>query len=149
MALNQKCLKFILNDFRKPFPKQTRKKLIKTAKKTFKYKIPIQDYYWQCYSFILAERPYLAPRVHHFVNLYGFSRNITASIFIYLFTRLIILNWLVGIKMDKFVWIVFIILSICGILLLLNYTKLFKRQAVDVYTLFLSIESSKINLNNN
>jgi hypothetical protein len=135
--------KFILKDFRKPFPKKTRKKIIKTAEETFKYKMPLEDYYWQCYSFIITERPYLAPRVHHFVNLYGFSRNIAASIFIYLFTRLFILNWCIGISMDKFVWIVFSILTLCGILLLWNYTKLFKRQAVDVYTLFLSIDSSK------
>lgn len=138
--------KFILMDFRKPFPKKTRKKIIKTVRETFGYEIPLRDFYWQCYSFIITERPYLAPRVHHFVNLYGFARNIAASIFIYLAIRFFILNCLLDINMDKYVWIVFIILLACAFFMLWNYTKLFKRQAIDVYTLFVSIKCSKTNV---
>lgn len=141
-----RIFKFILFDFRKPFPKKTRKKIIKTVRNTFGYEIPLSDFYWQCYSFIITERPYLAPRVHHFVNLYGFARNIAASIFIYLTIRLLILNCMLGKHMDKYAWIVFSIFLLCAFFMLWNYTKLFKRQAVDVYTLFVSIKSSKTNV---
>lgn len=146
---NEPKCKIFFGRYRKPFNSEMTKNIKKEIGETFNFQVNTDDYYWLCYSYIITVRPYLASRVHHFVNLYGFSRNITAAIFIYLIVRLILLNWILGSKMDAMSWLTWLILLVCGLFMFWNYLKLFKRQALDIYFLFLSIKkdsNSQINI---
>lgn len=127
--------------FRKPFTEKIIDKIDESIEVTFGKDIPRSEYYWLCYSYIITSRPYLATRIHHFVNLYGFSRNIVGSIIIYLFFRLFVLNWHLNSDMDSCSWFVFFILLFSAGVMFWNYLKLFKRQTVDTFFLFLSIKN--------
>ncbi len=116
------------------------------VKNTFGFDVNKEDYYWLLYSFIITTRPYLAPRVHHFVNLYGFSRNVAATFVLYIILRITFLNWIAKSSMDWAVWSVMLIFFIAALFMFWNYLKLFKRQAIDIYYLFLSIRHDKDNI---
>ena len=132
--------KFLFGNYRRPLKPQMIGQLKILVNETFGFDVHKEDYYWLCYSYIITTRPYLASRVHHFVNLYGFSRNITATILIYLFCRPILLWMIIGSKMDGYSWLSWFLLLISAIFMFWNYLKLFKRQAVDIYYLFISIK---------
>lgn len=110
---------------------------------TFGYDVHKDDYYWLCYSYIITTKPFLAPRVHHFVNLYGFSRNITAAILLYLLGRILVLNLILESQMDCYSFLIWTILLFAGIFMFWNYLKLYKRQAIDIYYLFISIKKTE------
>lgn len=131
--------KFFFGNYRRPFKYEMITNVKNSVNKKFGFNVNVEDYYWLCYSYIITARPYLAARVHHFVNLYGFSRNIAAAIFIYLFTRLVFFNWILGSTMDYMAWRTWLLFLLCGSFMFWNYLKLFKRQALDIYFLFLSI----------
>lgn len=135
--------KLLFGNYRRPLKSQMIGEIKSLINKTFGYDVHKDDYYWLCYSYIITTRPFLAPRVHHFVNLYGFSRNITASILLYLSTRLILLNLILGSKMDFYSWLTWILFLLAGAFMFWNYLKLFKRQAIDIYYLFLSIKNTE------
>lgn len=143
---NCNFLKKLTIGFHRPFPAATIKMIDKTVKEVFKYKPEKSEYYWHCYSFVITKRPYLATRVHHFINLYGFSRNVSFAILLYVFFRAVVLNLGFGIGMEKFSAIVSILFSLAGLMMVWNYTKLFRRHAVDVFILFLSIQNDGLSL---
>lgn len=80
----QPRFKLLFGNYRRPFRSEMTYQLKSLVNETFGHEVHKDDYYWLCYSFIISSRPFLAPRVHHFVNLYGFSRNITACILLYI-----------------------------------------------------------------
>lgn len=135
--LLKECNKKEYLDFKKPFSKSFIKKLKQKIESKFNVKDE-NEYYWLCYTSILNEKPHLTNRIQHFVNLYGFSRNITAAFFIYVFLRISILTWCINIDFDKYTLLINFIFVFCGILMFWNYLKLFKRQAVDIYITFLT-----------
>lgn len=137
--------KFFFGNYRRPLKSQMIGKLKLLINENYSFEVNKDDYYWLCYSYIITVKPFLAPRVHHFVNLYGFSRNIATSIFIYLFLRLVILNCYLGSDMDQYSWLTWGIFLIAGLFMFWNYLKLFRRQAIDIYFLFLSIKHSGSN----
>lgn len=136
----------LLGNYRRPLKKQMLKEIRDEVKDTFGYNVNREDYYWLLYSYIITTRPYLAPRVHHFVNLYGFSRNVTATFILYITLRITFLNWIANSSLDWAVWAVMVLFAIAALFLFLNYLKLFKRQAIDIYYLFLSIRNDKENI---
>jgi hypothetical protein len=120
--------------------------LIEQFKKSIKEILQIEeptnrDLYWLCYSYIITVRPNLSGRVHHFVNLFGFSRNITAIFFIYALIRYFFLYLLLNVGMDKVSWFLWSLYIFISILMFNNYLKLFKRQAKDIFNIFISIYS--------
>lgn len=120
--------------------------VIELFKKAIKVILKIEeptnrDLYWLCYSYIITVRPNLSGRVHHFVNLFGFSRNITAIFFIYALIRLLFLNFFLNVGMDKVSWFLWLLYILISILMFNNYLKLFKRQAKDIFNIFISIYS--------
>ena len=141
-GLQPKC-KLLFGNYRRPLKSQMIGELKSLINKTFGYSVHKDDYYWLCYSYIITTRPFLSPRVHHFVNLYGFSRNITASILLYISIRLILLNLILGSKMDCYSWLTWSLLLFAGMFMFWNYLKLFKRQAIDIFYLFLSIKNTE------
>jgi hypothetical protein len=138
-------LRFLLGNYRRPLKSQMIKELKDEVKNTFGFSVNKEDYYWLLYSYIISARPYLAPRVHHFVNLYGFSRNMAATFVIYIMLRITFLKWIANSQMDWAVWSVMALFMVGSFFMFWNYLKLFKRQAVDVYYLFLSIRHDKGN----
>lgn len=136
----------ILGNYRRPLKRKMLKEIEQEVKKTFGFEVNNADYYWLLYSFIITTRPYLAPRVHHFVNLYGFSRNVAATFVLYIFLRVSFLNWIANSSMDWAVWAVMLLFFIAAVFMFWNYLKLFKRQAIDIYYLFLSIRHDTDNI---
>jgi hypothetical protein len=136
-------VRILLKDFQRPFPKETILHLKDRTNDVFQFELPLSEYYWQFYAFVITSRPYLAPRVHHFVNLYGFSRNVSFALFFYVYIRVYVLYLFIDVEIDKYSSIVLFLLLLSGLFMLWNYTKLFKRQAIDVFTLFLSIISDE------
>ncbi|MEM5872229.1 MAG: hypothetical protein QW051_05140 [Candidatus Aenigmatarchaeota archaeon] len=135
--------KLLFGNYRRPLKSQMIGELKTLINKTFGYNVHKDDYYWLCYSYIITTRPFLAPRVHHFVNLYGFSRNITAAVLLYISVRLFLLNFILGSKMDFYSCLTWCMFLIAGAFMFWNYLKLFKRQAIDIYYLFLSIKNTE------
>lgn len=138
--------KWLLGNYRRPMKEKMIEEIKKTANDTFGFEVNTEDYYWLMYSYIITTRPYLAPRVHHFVNLYGFSRNVGATLIMYIILRLTYLNWVIGSPLDIHVLSVLLIILISALFMFWNYLKLFKRQAIDIYYLFLSIQNDKENI---
>ncbi|MFT7158046.1 MAG: hypothetical protein ACI8Q1_003072 [Parvicella sp.] len=137
---------WILGNYRMPLKSQMLKEIKDEVKNTFGFEVNKEDYYWLLYSFIITTRPYLAPRVHHFVNLYGFSRNVAATFILYIILRITFLNWVANSTMDWAVWAVMFLFTVSALFMFWNYLKLFKRQAIDIYYLFLSIQHDKDNI---
>jgi hypothetical protein len=135
--------KWFFGNYRKPLKSQMINELKKSAKDLYKYDVNKEDYYWLFYSYIITNRPYLAPRVHHFVNLYGFSRNVCATFIIYIIFRICFLNWVIGLPLGLATWSILILFLFIAFFMFWNYIKLFKRQAVDIYFLFLSVIHDK------
>lgn len=140
-----KCPIFFGN-YRRPLKLEMLNEIKEEVKKTFGFEVNKEDYYWLMYSFIITSRPYLTPRVHHFVNLYGFSRNITATFIIYILLRISFLSWIANSSIDWAVYSVMTLFFIAACFMFWNYLKLFKRQAVDIYYLFLSVQHDKNNI---
>jgi hypothetical protein len=139
-------LKWLFGNYRRSFDSKTIDLITLGVDNTFASALSKDDYYWLCYSYIICKKPHLASRVHHFVNLYGFSRNITAALCIYLFFRPVVLCLLLGSPMDKYSWFCWILFTLIAICMFWNYLKLFRRQAVDIYCLFLSIQTPDVNV---
>jgi hypothetical protein len=133
-------------NYRRPFNNNMLSNINDAVKATFKSDINKEDYYWLLYSYIITSRPYLAPRVHHFVNLYGFSRNVCATFILYILFRISFLNIIAGSKIDWAVWSVLVLFFVAAGFMFWNYLKLFKRQALDTYFLFLSVHNDKENI---
>lgn len=81
----------IFAGYHEAYSSEVQQKLKKVVKEVFDIEdVKNRDLYWLCYSYIITSRPYLAGRVHHFVNLFGFSRNITAVFILYVILRFIL-----------------------------------------------------------
>jgi hypothetical protein len=136
----------LFGNYRQPFNDNMLAQINNAVKATFNSHVKKEDYYWLLYSYIITSRPYLAPRVHHFVNLYGFSRNVCATFILYIIFRICFLYLVAGSEIN---WAVFSVLSLFLVaagFMFWNYLKLFKRQALDIYFLFLSVHNDKENI---
>jgi hypothetical protein len=124
-------------------------KLQTAVKSTFGIEnVKNRDLYWLCYSYIITSRPYLAGRVHHFVNLFGFSRNITAVFILYPVLRLALFIT-VGAKYTLIAGLMQVLYLLIAFMMFKNYTKLFKRQAKDIFNIFISIHCDNVNIERN
>jgi hypothetical protein len=117
-----------------------------TSGNNLQNKINLEEYYWICYTYIINHKPYLSERIHHFVNLYGFTRNIAGTILFLIISKL--LYFIVNLNeyldsfsfvKNKYFYVYNIIIFIIFILMFWSYLKLFRRQALDVYLLFLTV----------
>jgi hypothetical protein len=128
----------IFAGYHEPYSIEVQRKLAKAVKQILDIDdVKNRDLYWLCYSYIITSRPYLAGRVHHFVNLFGFSRNITAVFILYIFFRFVL--FAVGANytiVSLFMQVLYLLISF---MMFINYTKLFKRQAKDIFNIFISI----------
>jgi hypothetical protein len=133
-----KC-QFFLGNYRKALNIETQTRLSTIINETFGFHVNKDDYYWLCYSYIITARPYLAPRVHHFVNLYGFSRNVAATFILYIIVRIVVLSCMISSNIDHVTGWLLMFYCFIGFIMFWNYLKLYKRQAIDIYYLFMAI----------
>ena len=131
--------------YARPFDKSFIDKIDKTVEEKFGGRTPRNQYYWLIYAYLITARPYLAPRIHHFVNLYGFSRNICGSFIIYIIFRISFLWWYSVGLLDSYVFTILFYFALAAGVMFWNYLKLFKRQAVDMYCLFVAVDSDQEN----
>lgn len=133
---------FSLN-YKKPFEENFRVKFKKTIDKAMDYEVDRKDYYWITYSNICVVRPDLVKRIQHFVNLAGFARNVMGTFLFYLIIRISLFSWYMGCALDEPVWMILIGFTLIMMVMFWTYLRLFKRQAVDMFYIYVSIYNSK------
>lgn len=107
------------------------------------YEVKRGDYYWLTYTYICANHPELVKRVQHFVNLSGFLRNITGTIIFYLILRILVLSLVLGCNIDSSVKLILTSYTLLMLVTLWSHLRLHKRQAVDMYYIFISLIKKK------
>lgn len=139
----QKFLLLIFQGFVKPFSVNLRTSMQQLIRDRFGESVSTENYFWLCFSDIAKYNPVAYKRVFHFLNLYGFSRNVTMSILLYIFFRVTIYG-LLGSDLNMYNWL--ILAGYLGIALIMfwNYLKLFRRQCAEMYFHFYSLHRSEI-----
>jgi hypothetical protein len=135
--------------FRTPFESETTAKIKSEVRNQFGFCVPVKDYYWLLYSYIMTVKPHLGPRIQHFVNLAGFSRNLTGVFLLYVLLRFFIISRFFGLEFNCNSVALILLYLLIAVFLFWNYLKFYKRQALDIYFLFLSIQSEKYKSNSN
>lgn len=130
-------------NYKKAFDEKFRIKFKNKIDEIFQYEVNRNDYYWLTYSYICSKRPDLVKRIQHFVNLAGFARNVTGAFLLYIILRFTLLWTFLNCGLDKASWIVLGTFTAVMGIMFWTYLRLHKRQAVDMFYMFLSIESIK------
>lgn len=149
LRINETKEQWPYQNFKRPFDAAIIKKIDYAVAEIFGTSVERVNYYWICYSYLVTARPYLTSRAHHFVNLYGFSRNVSGTFLLYVIFRILVLRCIVGSPINNENWIMIGIYTFVCLLMFGSYLKLFRRQAIDIYYLFLSVvANTKVEANN-
>jgi hypothetical protein len=101
-----------------------------------------RDYFWLCFSDIAKHCPVGYNRAIHFLNLYGFSRNIACCFLIYIPLRCLVALAL-GSPINLYSGLILFGYFCCGLVMIKNYLKLFFRQCIELYYHFYSLHTDK------
>jgi hypothetical protein len=126
-------------NYKRPFDEAFRNTFTDTIDVAYGYSVQRSDYYWMTYTYICANYPNQVYRLQHFVNLAGFARNVAGAFVLYLLLRLIVFSWYLKCNIDKPVVIILIGLLFVNMIMFWTYLRLHKRQAVDMYYLFIAL----------
>ena len=128
-------------DFDRPFITEFKK----VVNKRFGFPVRINDYYWLCYSDVVHHLPNAYQRTQHFVNLYGFTRNVCMTFVLYITVRLssIIVYAYFNIPYDLRAANKLILLTygFFAIILFCSYLKLYRRQTIELFYAFFSLHT--------
>jgi hypothetical protein len=132
--------KIIFPNYRRSYSKDFRESFQKTFKGTFDLKVNDQsDIFWLCFSFVGQYCPITFQRASHFLNLYGFTRNLSMMFFLFGIamallesTNSILINW----------WLISFYFFL-GLSFFWQYLKFFRRLNDEVYRGFVSFVSTK------
>jgi len=116
----------------------------KIIEKRFGKNLSISNYFWLCFTDISRYAPIGYKRVIHFLNLYGFARNVSMCFFAYIGFRIIILNWVLGSNLNSYNYLILVMYFVAGIIMFYNYLKLFGRQCKELYFHFYSIHTPNL-----
>ena len=96
------------------------------------------DIFWLCFEFVAHNCPTAFARATHFLNLYGFSRNLSMVFF---FSALVLLSFelLEGMRLHLSISIVY---ALTAFFLFWNYLKLLRRLNDEIYRAFYSFAST-------
>jgi hypothetical protein len=131
----------ILNlNYKKPLSQNVREKFKNEIDSVFGFEIESKDYYWLTYSYLCTNASWMSKRIQHFVNLSGFARNVTGTFIFYILIRVVFLSWYLGCILDRSVFIILFSYFIISIIMLWTYLRLHKRQALDMFYIFLSLK---------
>lgn len=128
-------------EFTKQFDATFRDDLVKVIKKRFGDQVQPSDYYWLCYSDMIRYRPEVARRIMNYVNLYGFARNTCMTFLVYILIRVSVFTKLFGVTPAYENWLILGVYIVFAFFLFWNYTKLFRRQAAELYIHFFTLHS--------
>lgn len=144
LLLNSKRTWFqrVFKNYTNPFEESFITDFNKVFEQRFNNSHSFKDKYWLCFSDIAKYLPTAYNRIIHFLNLYGFSRNVAAAFMIYLIIRLSFL-WPIGSKIGGLNWIVLGIFLFAMLINIKNYLKLYYRQCIEVYYHFYSLHTDK------
>ena len=120
--------------FYKPFPEETRKLVLMKAKKAG-IESTGRGLFFHCHALVLSQK-HTSERLSNFLNLYGFSRNISMS---GLMAALILIVGMVntGFSPQKVWWI---IVALCvSIGMFYRYLKFFKHYTEEVFRAYAAI----------
>ncbi len=132
--------KIIFSNYRRSYSEDFRESFEKTFKETFDLKVNDQsDIFWLCFSFVGQNCPITFQRASHFLNLYGFTRNLSMMFFLFGITMVILestnsipIKW----------WLISIYLFL-GLSFFWQYLKFFRRLNDEVYRGFVSFVKTK------
>lgn len=97
------------------------------------------DYFWLTWSYVVAREPVAYRRATHFLELYGFTRNMSMT-FILIGTATWWYGWSNFVNGYLFSSICFVF----AIALFSNYTKLLRRLNDEIFRAFVALHSEKI-----
>jgi hypothetical protein len=127
-------------NYKRPFDPKFIEKFKARIDDIYKYEVSRADYYWLTYAYICANHSGLVRRVQHFVNLAGFARNVTGTFIFYFFMRFTLFSGFLNCVLDKSVWLVMAGFASIMLIMFWTYLRLHKRQAVDMYYIFMSLK---------
>lgn len=138
--VKKNCLQRLFSNYTRSYPTEYILKFKDKYEKRFGHKIENKDTFWLCFAEITSKSPMGFNRVIHFVNLYGFTRNIAGAFFTYIVLRL--LAWkVIDSKVDIYTVIILVSYLIFGLIMTKNYLKLFQRQCNELYYHFYSMQT--------
>lgn len=120
-------------------PMSSRKLILEKLKRKFGRQVGMSECYWLVYSYLSHKNGMPFKRVTHFLNLYGFNRNCSMTFLLYVSLR-IIACFTIDSHINKYSCFILILFGLSGFVLFLNYLKLFRRQATEMYYQFLNYE---------
>lgn len=130
---------FLTLNYKIPFHDALVEQFKKRIDEIYGYSVRRDDYYWLTYAFICARHSYLIRRISHFVNLSGFARNITGTFLFYILLRTLLFGLYFKYEMDESVTIILTVYALAAFVMFWTYLRLHKRQAVDMFYIFLSL----------
>ena len=133
----------VFKNYTRAFEVDFIRKFNEVYEKRFNTKPKEKDVFWLCFADISNHCPMGFNRVIHFVNLYGFSRNISGALIIYVILR--IAAWpLLSSTIDGYTILILVCYFICALIMTKNYLKLFYRQCAELYYHFYALHTDKI-----
>jgi hypothetical protein len=126
--------------FYQPLDYEVQKKIIEKLNNIYGFKVSMHDSYWMIYTYICTNHPYLTRRISHFVNLSGFTRNICGTTLFYLLFKIVVLNYLFNVKFESANCSIYFMYLIVGIIIFWSYLRIHRRQAYDMFFIFLSLD---------
>jgi hypothetical protein len=133
-----KKVKIFFPGYFRPYSKEFQKSVRDKIKTEFNIDDPEEhDLFWLCWSYICLNHPVAYKRATHFLELYGFSRNMSMS-----FLLLVPATWFASWTdtMNGYVWSFGTLFS--AWILFVNYTKLLRRLNDEVYRAFVVASKS-------
>lgn len=121
--------KFIFPGYFRSYSKEFRESILKKFKNRYpELNKNTHDLFWVCFSWISINHSTVYRRATHFLELYGFSRNICRSFILIAFLPLLP-QWTGFISG----WILSITSIAVSLIMFINYTKLLRRLNDEVY----------------
>ncbi len=128
-------------DFDRPFITEFKK----VVNKRFGFAVRINDYYWLCYSDVVHHLPNAYQRVQHFVNLYGFTRNVCMTFVLYIVARLssvtVYAYFNIPYDLRAANKLILLIYGFFAVVLFCSYLKLYRRQTIELFYAFFSLHT--------
>jgi hypothetical protein len=134
--------KIIKMNYKKPLPDEIQYLIKNKIDTIYNKKISHTSYYWLIYSYLSVNYSHITRRLQHFVNLSGYSRNTAGTFFLFVIFKLIYIFFLSQKKFSLSDLIVLVYLS-CALIMTWSYLRLQKRQAYDMFYIFLSVDINK------
>lgn len=139
------CRFFDINNwqFSQPLDENIQKSITKKLNKIYAFNVSLNDKYWLVYTYISTQHNYLTRRISHFVNLSGFTRNICGTTIFYIIVRLTILWPIFKFQLSCSTVFVLVLYVIIGVIFFWSYLRIHRRQAYDMFYIFLSVDINK------